>query len=109
MATIGIVGGSDLEKMFEQLNGPKILQEFDFIFPENGLVQIKDGVEIGKVNIVQHLGEETLQRFINFVLRYLSDLQLPFKRGTFIEFRNGNFWLLILFSIASLHKKSKNY
>ncbi|XP_075163536.1 phosphomannomutase [Haematobia irritans] len=88
-ATIGIVGGSDLEKMFEQLNGRKILDQFDFVFPENGLVQIEKGQEMGKQNIVKHLGEDTLQRFINFVLRYLSELTLPFKRGTFLEFRNG--------------------
>lgn len=89
IATIGIVGGSDLEKMYEQLNGQKILQQFDYIFPENGLVQILNGTEVGKQSIQKQLGEKTLQRFINFVLRYLSELELPFKRGTFIEFRNG--------------------
>lgn len=88
-ATIGIVGGSDLEKMFEQLNGQGILKHFDYVFPENGLVQIEKGVEVGKQSIQQHLGEKVLQRFINFVLRYLSELELPFKRGTFLEFRNG--------------------
>lgn len=35
------------------------------------------------------LGEDVLQDFINFVLRYISELKLPFKRGTFIEFRTG--------------------
>lgn len=89
IATIGVVGGSDLEKMFEQLNGQKILQHFDYLFPENGLVQIVNGIETGRQSIHKHLGEKTLQRFINFVLRYLSELELPFKRGTFIEFRNG--------------------
>lgn len=89
LATIGIVGGSDLEKMFEQLNGRSILDHFDYVFPENGLVQIEKGIEVGKQSIQHHLGEEVLQRFINFVLRYLSELKLPFKRGTFLEFRNG--------------------
>lgn len=88
-ATIGIVGGSDLEKMFEQLNGKKILAHFDYVFPENGLVQIEGGVEVGKESLPRHLGEAKLQRFINFVLRYLSELELPVKRGTFLEFRNG--------------------
>lgn len=88
-ATIGIVGGSDLEKMFEQLNGRTIMDRFDYIFPENGLVQIEQGVEVGKQSITAHLGEQTLQRFINFVLRYLSEVELPVKRGHFIEFRNG--------------------
>lgn len=88
-ATIGIVGGSDLCKVFEQLNGEKILQHFDYVFPENGLVQIVQGVEVGKQSIQKHLGEKTLQRFLNFVLRYLSELELPVKRGTFVDFRNG--------------------
>lgn len=35
------------------------------------------------------MGEEKLQEFINFSLRYMSNLKLPVKRGTFIEFRNG--------------------
>lgn len=34
-------------------------------------------------------GEDTLQEFIDFVLRYISELKLPFKRGTFVEFRTG--------------------
>lgn len=75
--------------MFEQLNGKRILREFDYVFPENGLVQIEKGVEVGKVNIIQHLGEPVLKRFINFVLCYLGNLDVPIKRGTFIEFRNG--------------------
>lgn len=89
IATIGIVGGSDLEKMKEQLNGKRIMEEFDYVFPENGLVQIEKGVEVGKVSIQKHLGEEILQDFLNFALKYLSEIKLPVKRGNFIDFRNG--------------------
>ncbi|XP_055526855.1 phosphomannomutase [Wyeomyia smithii] len=88
-ATIGLVGGSDLEKMFEQLSGREILDKFDYVFPENGLVQYEKGAEVGKVSISQYLGEDVIKRFINFVLKYLSELDIPVKRGTFIEFRNG--------------------
>ncbi len=35
------------------------------------------------------MGETRLQQFINFSLRYMSDLVLPAKRGTFVEFRKG--------------------
>lgn len=35
------------------------------------------------------LGEDILQDFLNFVLHYISELKLPFKRGTFVEFRTG--------------------
>lgn len=88
-AQIGIVTGADLDKIFEQLKGPKILKEFDFVFPENGLVQIEKGVEVFKQDIVKHLGEATIQRFINYVLTYLGHLDVPIKRGKFLEFRNG--------------------
>lgn len=37
----------------------------------------------------EFLGEEKLKEFINFTLRYLADIDIPIKRGTFIEFRNG--------------------
>lgn len=40
-------------------------------------------------NIQTYIGEEKLQDFINYCLRYLSDVKLPVKRGTFIEFRTG--------------------
>ncbi|XP_052890982.1 phosphomannomutase [Anopheles moucheti] len=88
-ATLGVVGGSDLEKMCEQLNGQEFLQKFDYVFPENGLVQYESGKEMGRMSISQHLGEDVLKRFINYCLHYIADLELPIKRGTFIEFRNG--------------------
>lgn len=88
-ASIGIVTGADLDKIYEQLKGPQILQQFDYVFPENGLVQIAAGQEVFKQNIVKHLGEVTIQRFINYVLTYLGNLELPIKRGKFLEFRNG--------------------
>ena len=30
-----------------------------------------------------------MKKFINFVLRYVADLDIPIKRGTFVEFRSG--------------------
>ena len=44
---------------------------------------------IHKADLVGKLGDAFLQRFINFVLGYLSKVELPLKRGNFIEFRNG--------------------
>lgn len=85
---IGMVGGSDLKKQREQL-GDGVLDMFDYTFSENGLVAYKGQELIAEASIVSHLGEERLQRFINFVLRYVADLEIPVKRGTFIEFRKG--------------------
>lgn len=87
-AFIGIVGGSDLPKQIEQI-GENVVNEWDYVFSENGLVAFKDGVKIGQQSLKLFLGEDKLNKFINFVLRYLSNIELPCKRGTFIEFRAG--------------------
>lgn len=88
LATLGLVTGANIEKMYEQL-GPNFLKEFYYVFPENGIVHIENGIEIQKSSFNEKLGEETLKAFINFVLHYIADLDIPFKRGTFIEYRNG--------------------
>lgn len=85
---VGIVGGSDLVKQKEQM-GEDIVNEVDYSFSENGLVAYKDGKLLAVKSINQHLGEENVKRLINFVLRYIADLDIPIKRGTFIEFRAG--------------------
>tara|TARA_B110000459_G_scaffold18751_1_gene18127 strand:+ start:588 stop:1490 length:903 start_codon:yes stop_codon:yes gene_type:complete len=85
---VAIVGGSDYGKICEQL-GPDFEKEVDYLFSENGLVAYKDGEMIAKQSFLKFLGEEKLQTFLNFVLKYIADLEIPQKRGTFIEFRNG--------------------
>lgn len=85
---IGMVGGSDLQKQREQL-GEGVLGMFDFTFSENGLVAYEGDKLLAEASIVEHLGEERLQKLINFVLHYIADLKIPIKRGTFIEFRKG--------------------
>ena len=39
---IGVVGGSDFEKVQEQL-GDDVIKKYDYVFPENGLVAYRDG------------------------------------------------------------------
>lgn len=87
--TVGLVGGSDLVKILEQLKGEDALKKFDYVFSENGLVAHKDGKLIFKESLIKYIGEEKLQKFINFCMSYMSNLTLPFKRGNFIEVRNG--------------------
>lgn len=84
---IGVVGGSDLTKQKEQLGDSPSM--FDYAFAENGLWAAKDGNVIGTTSLVGHIGEANLKRIINWVLRYFADLDIPVKRGTFVEFRNG--------------------
>ena len=75
--------------MQEQMGGDDVTQMYDYVFSENGLVAFKDGKEFGRMSVTKHLGEEKIKRFVNFCLHYMADLDIPKKRGTFIEFRNG--------------------
>lgn len=85
---IGVVGGSDLVKISEQL-GQTVITDYSYVFAENGLVAYKDGKLIGTQSLKTFLGEENLKAIINFILHYIADLDIPIKRGTFIEFRSG--------------------
>ncbi|CAD2214227.1 phosphomannomutase [Angomonas deanei] len=86
--TIGIVGGSDYSKQKEQL-GDSILEDFDFVFSENGLLSFKEGKEFHKMSILEFMGNEKLVAFIKKTLHIIADLEIPVQRGTFVEFRNG--------------------
>ncbi|KAF7635754.1 Phosphomannomutase [Meloidogyne graminicola] len=88
---IAVVGGSDLSKIFEQLpnENNELLKLFSFFFAENGLMGFEGVKELPKASMIKELGEEKFQKLINFCLRYMSEIELPFKRGTFIEYRNG--------------------
>ncbi|KAL9257998.1 Phosphomannomutase-like protein [Drosera capensis] len=74
-----------------------VLEDYDYVFSENGLVAQKDGKLIGTQSLRSFLGDEKLKveisdhdhEFINFTLHYVADLEIPIKRGTFIEFRSG--------------------
>lgn len=85
---VSVVGGSDLVKQKEQL-GEDIIFKTIYSFSENGLVAYKNGILIGKTTIKDYLGEENIKKIINWSLKYIAELDIPIKRGTFIEFRSG--------------------
>jgi phosphomannomutase len=75
---VGIVGGSDLPKQEEQL-GDGIVNEVMWNFSQNGLVAYHNGTLLESNSIAKHLGEDNVKRIVNWVLRYLSDLDIPIK------------------------------
>lgn len=86
--TLGIVSGSDIGKVTEQV-GQDIVDTCEFCFSENGLLAMRRGVEFDKQSFKDKLGEDNLKKLINFSLRYIADLDIPVKRGTFLEYRSG--------------------
>jgi phosphomannomutase len=88
---IGFVGGSDLAKQQEQLGTPDIpvTTLFDFCFAENGLTAYRMGQPLASHSFIKWIGEDNYKKLVRFILHYVADLDLPIKRGTFVEFRNG--------------------
>jgi phosphomannomutase len=80
--------GSDLPKQEEQL-GEGIEKVFPWNFSQNGLVAYQNGELLEVQTIAKHLGEENIKRIVNWTMAYFSKLDIPVKRGTFIEFRSG--------------------
>ena len=65
------------------------MEFFDFAFSENGTTAYKRGNLISQESFIKFIGEQKYTHLVNFLLRYLADLDIPKKRGTFIEFRNS--------------------
>jgi len=88
---IGFVGGSDLAKISEQLAvaDANVTGDFDFAFAENGLTAYRMGKVLASQSFINHVGEEKYKKLVNFILHYIADMDVPIKRGTFVEFRNG--------------------
>ncbi|KAF2003556.1 phosphomannomutase-like protein [Amniculicola lignicola CBS 123094] len=88
---IGFVGGSNLPKQQEQLATPDVdvTSMFDFCFAENGLTAYRMGEELPSASFIKWIGEENYKAIVKWILHYIADLDIPIKRGTFIEFRNG--------------------
>uniref|UniRef100_A0AC35TP12 Phosphomannomutase n=1 Tax=Rhabditophanes sp. KR3021 TaxID=114890 RepID=A0AC35TP12_9BILA len=89
--SLGIVGGSDFNKICDQLNVSKdeLFQTFHHVFPENGLTGYIYGQEIPKQSLLSFLGEDKYAGLINYVFELFSTVQIPKKRGNFVELRNG--------------------
>ena len=85
---IGIVGGSDLKKQEEQI-GKENLALFDYIFAENGLHAFHNNILMHHVSFLSVLPEKHMNFLINLCLKELAQINIPRKRGTFIEWRNG--------------------
>ncbi|CCG83500.1 Phosphomannomutase [Taphrina deformans PYCC 5710] len=88
---IGFVGGSDLPKQQEQLGSAQVnvVDLFDYAFAENGLTAYRESVQLVSTSFISWLGEDRYKQLVKFILHHIADLDIPIKRGTFIEFRNG--------------------
>ncbi|KAJ8608360.1 hypothetical protein MRB53_039700 [Persea americana] len=82
---------ADLVKQQEQLGSAEVpvTSLFDFCFAENGADGLPHGQPLASHSFIKWIGEDNYKRLVKFILHYIADLDVPVKRGTFIEFRNG--------------------
>ena len=78
----GVVGGSDLKKIREQLQvtPTDFTQQFDYVFAENGLTAFRLGKPIASQSFITWLGEERYQKLVKFCLKYIANLDIPVMR-----------------------------
>ncbi|KAF5361745.1 hypothetical protein D9756_002604 [Leucocoprinus leucothites] len=88
---VGFVSGSDFAKIRGQLDTTEynVLQDMDYCFPENGLTAYKLGQPLPSESFITFIGEDRYKTLVNFILHYIADMDIPIKRGTFVEFRRG--------------------
>ena len=72
------MGGSDLPKQEEQL-GSGVVDLFPYNFSQNGLVAYKDGELMEMQTISKFLGEDNLKKIVNWVMKYLAEVDIPVK------------------------------
>ena len=80
--TVGIVGGSDLVKIREQL-GDEADKEYDYLFSENGLMAFKKGELLKATSLKDHLGEDLVFRVAEPIVggREIRDAKGRVERG----------------------------
>jgi hypothetical protein len=57
-----------------------VLEDFDFGFAENGLTAFRLGKPLATQSFINFVGEEKYKKLVNFILRYLSEIDIPIKR-----------------------------
>ena len=100
-----IVGGGSYSHIIHQI-GKENEKLFTYIFSENGLVTYKHGELYHKNDIKEALGEKLIQRVINYILRYIANLELPYKRGSFVLFRTGMLYITPIGSNCSREERA---
>jgi phosphomannomutase len=73
-----------LPKQEEQL-GAGVVDMFPYNFSQNGLVAYKNGKILEVQTIAKFLGEDNIKRIVNWVLKYLADVDIPVKVRMYVS------------------------
>ncbi|GIX62871.1 phosphomannomutase [Babesia caballi] len=85
---LAVASGSNYSSICRQI-GKDFINTFDYIFSENGTQVYREGVLTVSLDILDVVEEKTLKDLVEFSLMYIAQLDIPVKRGTFIEHRKS--------------------
>jgi len=86
---VGVISGGTIEQMLVRLGGKVSHEHYDYIFCENSCQTYQGGKLIDPLNMETILTRAEIIEIINWSLEYIAKLNLPFKRGLFIDYREG--------------------
>lgn len=82
-----VIGGGTFNHISSQLN--PVSNIIDYIFTENGTIIHNKNKCIKSHFLKDELNDNQTNLLVSFILKLLSKIIMPIKRGTFIEYRNG--------------------
>ena len=86
---IGFIEGPNLNYSIDKI-GEKNLDLFSWKLNDDGLFSCKDDINCdSKDDIKDFMGEKHFMKFTNIILKNLSKIELPIKRGSFIKYRKN--------------------
>lgn len=88
VATVGVISGGTIEQVGTRL-GPNFLNDFDYVFGENSCQSYHNAKLVDPYTMEAVLTRKEIIEMINWCLIYIANLDLPLKRGLFIDYREG--------------------
>jgi phosphomannomutase len=88
ITTVGVISGGTLDQVGYRL-GPNFMQEYDYVFAENSCQTYHQAKVVDPYDMESILTRKELMELINWALVYIANLDLPLKRGNFIDYRNS--------------------
>ena len=74
------VGSHLIDFSTSHFNHHKVIDDFDYAFAENGLTAYKLGKQLESQSFIKFIGEDRYKPLVNFILRYIADMDIPIKR-----------------------------
>lgn len=91
---------SVLQRGLSHADDSPVLEDFDFGFAENGLIAFRLGQPLETESFISFVGEEKYKKLVNFILRYLSEIDIPIKR---LVTRSSNYCFVSLSPFLEAH------